>query len=336
MKKKSFLIVDNSPVALKELAEVLTSLGYRRIEQIGSASEAWQMLKLRAYSCVIAEMEMPDMSGLALLKIVRSDDRIFNIPFFLTHAAFTDIKVLLAGKEGVSGLFVKPFNIKSIRDKLQEVFQASTEPIIEKTRRSLEMGLTLLENKEYEKALAVFEKLVNEGESAEVYYNIGYIKSAQGKYNEALAAFQKATELDRLFAKAYEAMGRICRKLGRDKDAGRFLQKAADIHLEKENMADAEEILNEILKIRPDTVNVYNNLGVLYRKKGDFKRALSSYQKALRIHPNQPQIHYNMGRLWLEMKDPVNAGKQFEKALALNPGFKEAQDVLEAIKLGTI
>lgn len=336
MTKKPFLLVDNSPVALNELAEALTGLGYRRIEPVGSAGEAWQMLKIRAYACVIAEMEMPDMSGLSLLKIVRSDERLFNMPFFLTHAAFTSIKVLLAGKEGVTGLLVKPFNVKSIRDKLKEMLQASPEPVIEKTRQNLEMGLLLLENKEYEKALAVFEKLVSEGQSAEVYYNIGYIKSAQGKYSEALAAFQKATELDRLFAKAYEAMGRICFKLGRDKDAERFLQRAADIYIEKENMADAEEILNEILKIRPDTVNVYNNLGVLYRKKGDFKRALSSYQKALRIHPDQPQIYYNIGRLWLEMKDSGKAGEQFEKALKLDPGFRDAREVLEAIRLGTI
>ena len=336
MTKEPFLLVDNSSVALKELTEVLTGLGYRRFEQVGSASQAWRMLKLRAYACVIAEMEMPEMSGLALLKIIRSDERIFNMPFFLTHAAFTAIKVLIAGQEGVTGLLVKPFNMKSIRDKLQEVFQAPLEPMIEEVRQSLETGLTLLENKEYEKALAVFEKLVNEGQSAEVYYNIGYIKSAQGKYNEALAAFQKATELDRLFAKAYEAMGRIYHKLGRDKDAERFLQKAADIYLGKENMADAEEILNEILKIRPDTVNVYNNLGVLYRKKGDFKRALTSYQKALRIHSDQPQIYYNMGRLWLEMKDSGKAGEQFEKALKLDPDFREAQEVLDAVRLGTI
>ena len=52
------------------------------------------------------------------------------------------------------------------------------------------------------------------GESAEVYYNIGYIKTSQGKHDEALLAFQKATQLDRLFAKAYEAMGRVYRELG--------------------------------------------------------------------------------------------------------------------------
>jgi Flp pilus assembly protein TadD len=336
MSKRSFLIVDSSPVALNTLAEMLSGLGYRGIEQAGSAGEAWEMLKIRHYEGVIAEMEMPDMSGLALLKIVRGDERLFNVPFYLAHAAFTKVKVLMAGKEGVTGLLVKPYSLQNVRDKLREKVDVSKTRVVVETRHTVEEGLAYLERHEHEKALAIFEKLVSEGESAEIYYNIGYIKTAQGKYSEALVAFQKATELDRLFAKAYEAMGRIYHKLGRSKDAERFLQKAADIHLSKENTTDAEEILNEILQIRPDTINVYNSLGVLHRKKGNFREALNSYQKALKIHPNQPQIHYNMGRLWLEMKDAGQAEAQFEKALALDPKFSEAREVLDAIRLGAI
>ena len=336
MAKRSFLIVDNSYVASKQLAEILTGLGYRGIEQAGSAGDAWEMLKLRNYTGVIAEMEMPDMSGLALLKIVRGDEWLFNLPFYLAHAAFTKVKVLMAGKEGVTGLLVKPFNVNGIREKLQETMNVPEDPVISGICSSLEEGLAFLENNENKKALVVFEKLVSEGESAEIYYNIGYIKTSQGKYDEALAAFQKATELDRLFAKAYEAMGRIYHKLGRPKDAERFLQKAADIHLSKENMADAEEILNQILEIRPDTINVYNSLGVLHRKKGNYMEALNSYEKAIRIHSDQPQIYYNMGRLWLEMKDTAKAREQFQKALKLDPKFREAREVLEVIGLGEV
>jgi tetratricopeptide (TPR) repeat protein len=336
MAKRSFLIVDHNSVASEQLTEILTGLGYRNIELATNANEAWEMLKLRHYDGVIAEMEMPDMSGLALLKIVRGDERFFKIPFFLAHAAFTNVKVLMAGKEGVTGLLVKPFSLKCVREKLEEMTDQPEAPVISEARCRLEEGLALMKENEHEKALAVFEKLVSEGESAEIYYNIGYIKTSQKKYGEALAAFQKATELDRLFAKAYEAMGRIYHMLGRPNDAERFLQKAADIHLSKENMADAEEVLNEILEIRPDTINVYNSLGVLYRKKGNFTEALKTYEKALRVHPNQPQIYYNMGRIWLEMKDTDKAREQFEKALALDPKLDEAREVLDAIRLGSI
>lgn len=336
MKRKPILLVDNNPLALKMLADVLKALQFSHMEQATSANVAWRMLKLNPYAGVIAQMEMPEMSGLSLLKIIRSDERLYDIPFFLMHAAFTKSKVLIAGQEGVTGLIVKPFDIDLVREKLSCLTSPPTTKLFEETRRNLEKGLKLLEAGEYEEALAVFEKMIEEGESAEVYFNIGFIKTAQGKYEEALKAFQKATELDRLIAKAYEAMGRIYQTLGNDRDAKRFLQKAADIYLAKENIGDEEEIINEILLIRPDTVNVYNSLGVLYRKKGEFKRALTSYQKALRIHPNQPQIHYNIGRLLQEMKDTDGATKQFEKALNLDPDFQEAREILEAIQLGTV
>ena len=78
-----------------------------------------------------------------------------------------------------------------------------------------------------------------------------------------------------------------------------------------------------IVKIRflnnPNTINVYNSLGVLHRKKGDYKKALHNYKKALNIHPDRERIHYNIGRLYIELKDPETAKTYFQQALQLNP-----------------
>jgi tetratricopeptide (TPR) repeat protein len=124
-------------------------------------------------------------------------------------------------------------------------------------------------------------------------------------------------------------------KLGEPDEAEKFMIKAADIHMSKENVSEAEEVLNEIKKINPNTVNIYNSLGVLYRKKGDFEKALFNYKKALVIHPDRVRIHYNIGRLYIEMKDPEKAKSYFVEALKLDPGFTDAKEVLEAIELGT-
>jgi tetratricopeptide (TPR) repeat protein len=98
----------------------------------------------------------------------------------------------------------------------------------------------------------------------------------------------------------------------------------------------AESILNEILEENPDTINVYNTLGVLYRKRGDYQAALKQYEKALKIHPNQPRLYYNVGRLHVDLKDLKQARINFEKALALNPDFEEAREALDAIELGMV
>lgn len=337
MKTNTFLLVDDNTWAMKELRDALRYFGYKTVEEATSADEAWRMLRFRRYDCIIAEMEIPGTSGLDLLKNVRRDDRFTSIPFFLTNSAFTKGKVVMAGREGVTGLIVKPFDIQNFRQKV-EMLKADQEeaPVIAEKRQSLEEGLKLIENKKPEEALQVFEKLVEQGETAEMYYNIGYIKTAQGKYGEAIVAFRKATQLDRLFAKAYEAMGKVYQKMGKKAEAEKALQKAADIYLSKEKVEDAEDILKEIMEINPDSVNIYNSLGVLFRRKGEFENALRHYQKALKIHPNSYQIYYNMGRLHLDLNDPGKAKDFFAKALELEPSFKEAREVLSAIELGTI
>jgi tetratricopeptide (TPR) repeat protein len=202
--------------------------------------------------------------------------------------------------------------------------------------QSLEEGTELLEGENYEGALNVFEKMLAEGETAEVYYNIGYTKTAQGLYEEGIKAFRKATQLNRLFAKAYEAMGRAYKELGQPKEAEQSLHKAAEIYMSSEKDEDAEEILNEILELQPDTVNVYNSLGVLYRKRGDLDTSLMHYEKALKIHPEGPHIYYNIGRVYMDKNLPKRAESYFKMCLKYDPDFKEAREVLNAIELSVM
>ncbi len=336
MKTQSILIIDENSIALRELVDILKYLSYKEIQQVADANDAWSIMQVKSFDCIIAAWDMPNMSGLALLRVARNDDKFFHTPFFLTDPAFTKIKVIQAGQAGVSGLIVTPYDVENLKNKMLALSDIpETENTCEE-ELTLNEGLELIENNNYKKALKVFNKLVDQGENAEYYFNIGYIKTAQEKYGEAIEAFRKATQLDRLFAKAFEAMGRAYNQLGQPGEAEKYLQKAADIYMSKENTDDAEQILNEIIEINPDTINVYNSLGVLYRKKGDLKTALKNYLKAIKVHPEEPYIHYNIGRIYLEMKNPAEAKKHFSEALTVDPEFEEAKEVLNAIELGTI
>jgi Flp pilus assembly protein TadD len=336
MKKTSFLVVDDNSVALREFTDTLKYLGYADVHTSGSASEAWAMLKVKEFACVVSAWDMPEMSGLALLKIVRNDDRFVDLPFHLSDSDFTKPKVIEAGRAGVSGLIVKPYDTETLKGKIAGMVEAAGLGPPSEEEVTLEEGMKLLETGDNESALALFEKMLREGESAEVYYNIGYIKTSQGLYQEGIEAFRKATQLDRLFAKAYEAMGRAYKELGQAEEAEKCLHKAAEIYMSSEKDAHAEEILNEILELQPDTVNVYNSLGVLYRKRGDLEGSLNQYEKALKVHPHAPHIYYNIGRVHVDMNNVDRAASHFRTALKLEPDFKEAREALDAIELGAL
>lgn len=336
MKETSFLLVDDNPVALQELKDTLKYLGYKNVYATGTASEAWAMLKVKEFNCVFSAWDMPEMTGLALLKIIRNDDRFVDLPFYLSDSSFNKAKVIEAGSAGVSGLIVTPFEVVTIKQKVADMAKAGGAGPPSEEQLSLDEGMELLGDGDFEDALGVFEKMLREGESAEVYYNIGYIKTSQGLYQEGIEAFRKATQLDRLFAKAYEAMGRAYRELGQSEKAEECLHQAAQIYMSSEKDEHAEEILNEILELQPDTVNVYNSLGVLYRKRGDLKTALQHYEKALKIHPEAPHIYYNIGRVHVDMGNTDKATSYLRHALKLNPDFTEAREALDAVELGQL
>jgi tetratricopeptide (TPR) repeat protein len=336
MTDKSILIVDDDAANLKLLYDGLTSFGYEKIIKANSADNAWVMLKANKIDCIICSYEMKEMSGIALLKITRRDDAIFNTPFFLTDDAFTKIKVIKAGQIGVTGLFVIPYNEKGMETKITMALENIKDPLVEKVEIAFAKGMDYIENQEYDKALEVFDNLVEQKENPEYYFNIGYIKTSQGKHSEAIDAFSKATQLDRLFAKAYEEMGRAYKAMGDLEKAEEYMQLAAEIYMDTDKIGSAEEILNEILESGSNSLNVFNTLGVLHRKKGDTDVALRQYKKALRVHPDEPYIYYNIGRIYLDMKDATKAKEYFQQALDKDHDFDEAKQVIKAIDLGIV
>ncbi|MBF0102538.1 MAG: tetratricopeptide repeat protein [Desulfobacterales bacterium] len=334
MNDLEFLVVDENTYAQKEIVNILKYLAFTRIEQANTVKDALPLLDKRTFDCIISAWEISDISGLDFLRMTRKQQRFEEIPFFLVHSAFTKVKVVQAGRAGVTGLIVMPFDHNNIKKKMSELSKFVSRKDKGKDEKLFEKGLALIEKKKYDEALQVFDKLVKDSEHPEYYYNIGYIKTTQAKYHEAIEAFKKATQLDRMFAKAYEAMGRVFQMMGKKQDAEKCMQQAADIYLSREKEENAEEILNEILEINPDTINVYNSLGVLYRKRGEHQKALEYYLKALKVHPREPHIHYNIGRLYIDLKDLDSAKVYFENAYKIDPRFKEAKEVMNAIELG--
>ncbi|WP_321495765.1 tetratricopeptide repeat protein [uncultured Desulfobacter sp.] len=336
MTHPSILTIIEDTVEQDRLLTALKKIGYTRITTADSANNGWTMLKTSDVGCVIAAYDMNEMSGLALLKILRKEERLGDLPFFLTDRAFTKIKVIKAGQAGVSGLFVIPYDPKAMKMRLATALGKLKDPVIHQVELSVKKGLELIEKKEYKKALELFQTLVNQKETPEYYYNIGYIKTAQNQHPEAIEAFSKATRLDRLFVKAYKALAMVYRAMGAIEKAEEHTQIAAEIYMDTDKLGKAEDLLNELLASGTKSLNVFNTLGVLYRKKGDVTEALKQYKKALKIHPDEPYIYYNIGRLYLDAKNSTKAKAYFQAALDKDHGFDEAKQVIKAIDLGMI
>lgn len=103
------LIVDDFATMRKVIRNLLKQVGYENIVEAEDGAIALRTLKAQKVDFVISDWNMPNMSGLELLKAVRADEELNATPFLMVTAEALQENVIAAVKAGVSNYIVKPF-----------------------------------------------------------------------------------------------------------------------------------------------------------------------------------------------------------------------------------
>jgi tetratricopeptide (TPR) repeat protein len=81
----------------------------------------------------------------------------------------------------------------------------------------------------------------------------------------------------------------------------------------------AIEEYSEVVRIRPDLAEAYNNLGVAQKRKGELNKAAASFNRALALNPDHSEALSNRGWVFAEENKWTDARRDFEGALKINP-----------------
>lgn len=120
-KNMPILIVDDYKTMLRIIRNLLKQLGFDNVEEAGDGSQALQKLRDRPFRLIISDWNMEPMSGLQLLKEVRADGQLKDLPFIMITAESKSENVIAAKQAGVSNYIVKPFNAATLKGKLTAV-----------------------------------------------------------------------------------------------------------------------------------------------------------------------------------------------------------------------
>ncbi len=115
------LIVDDYRTMLRIVRNLLKQLGFDNVEEAIDGSSALQKLRDKNFGLVISDWNMEPMSGLQLLKEVRADVKLKDVPFIMITAESKSENVIAAKEAGVSNYIVKPFNAATLKGKLTTV-----------------------------------------------------------------------------------------------------------------------------------------------------------------------------------------------------------------------
>jgi len=295
--------------------------------------------KIRDVSLDFARRTMATSSLVGVLFVMTIDPSISSAPFANVRSvsAYETEQEILFSMHSVFRIG----QIKQIdgKDRLWQVdliligdsdpqLHALTELMRKETKGStgwLRLGKLMVKAAEFDKAEDFYERLLaettNERDKGDIYYQLGWVKTEQGQYREAITFYENSLQIRQNaftsqhpavaecyneIALLYESMGEPLKALSSYEKALKIYQKALPSN-------------------HPDLATSYNNIGGMYDEMGEYSKALSSYEKALEIrekrlpanHPDLATSYNNVGLVYDEMSEYSKALSYYEKALEI-------------------
>ena len=122
-KKMRILVVDDFNTMRRIVKNILKQLGFENVGEAENGQEALEVLKKEKFDFVITDWNMPVMTGLDLLKAIKADAALKDIPVMMVTAEAQQQNIVEAVKTGASNYIVKPFTAEVLEEKISKIFK---------------------------------------------------------------------------------------------------------------------------------------------------------------------------------------------------------------------
>lgn len=120
--KMSVLVVDDFATMRLIVKNILKQIGFENIMNADDGRSALALLKRQSIQFVVSDWNMPYMSGLELLREIRANPDLKEIPLLMVTAEGQKENIVKAAKAGVSNYIVKPFTMETLHAKIKAIF----------------------------------------------------------------------------------------------------------------------------------------------------------------------------------------------------------------------
>jgi two-component system chemotaxis response regulator CheY len=118
-----FLVVDDFSTMRRIVRNLLKELGYTNVEEAEDGQVAFNKLKAQKFDFVVSDWNMPNMTGIELLKSIRADEQLKHLPVLMITAEARKENIIEAAQNRASGYIVKPFTAATLDEKLAKIFK---------------------------------------------------------------------------------------------------------------------------------------------------------------------------------------------------------------------
>ncbi|MBK1618383.1 chemotaxis response regulator CheY [Lamprobacter modestohalophilus] len=122
-KNIGILVVDDFPTMRRIVRSLLKELGFTNVDEAEDGQDALNKLKAGGFNFVVADWNMPNLDGMEMLKQIRADPDLKDLPVLMVTAEAKKENIIAAAQAGASGYVVKPFTAATLDEKLNKIFE---------------------------------------------------------------------------------------------------------------------------------------------------------------------------------------------------------------------
>jgi len=132
------MVVDDDPVALELARALVEPLDYE-VLALEDSRHAAECVNEQKFDCIFVDVQMPNMDGFELTRIIRASRLNSGAPIVMI-TAFDDVETMRRGfKAGVTFFLTKPF----IPDKMRGLLHAMSSAILRERRHSIRLPVSM-------------------------------------------------------------------------------------------------------------------------------------------------------------------------------------------------
>ncbi len=121
------LIVDDFAGDRKIIKAFLAEIGLTDVTEVGGGRSALKKLREEEIGLVLLDWNMPDLSGLEVLKFIRANEGMKNIPVIMVTSERGKENIVAAMKAGITEYLTKPFTAEALKEKIRNALTRNPE-----------------------------------------------------------------------------------------------------------------------------------------------------------------------------------------------------------------
>ena len=122
-KNLRFLVVDDFSTMRRIIRNLLKELQFTNVDEAEDGLVGLNKLRSGGFQFVVSDWNMPNMTGIEMLKQIRLDPNLKHLPVLMVTAEAKKENIVEAAQAGADGYVVKPFTAAVLEEKLNKVFQ---------------------------------------------------------------------------------------------------------------------------------------------------------------------------------------------------------------------